>query len=67
MDLSLSSLLAGLVFGIFGLYLLRSGRRDAHGQKIILGLALMIFPYFVESPWIAWPLGLVLVFLGYRV
>ena len=65
MDFSMSSILGGLVFGVFGIYLLRLGKREGKLRPMIIGLTLMVFPYFVGNPWILWSLGAGLTVYGY--
>ena len=65
MDFSMSSILGGLVFGVFGIYLLRLGKREGKLRPMIIGLTLMVFPYFVGNPWILWGLGAGLTVYGY--
>jgi hypothetical protein len=65
MDFSFSALMAGFVFGVFGLYLLRWGRKTAHTWHMIIGLALMIYPYFVSGPFLIWGTGAGLMLLAY--
>lgn len=67
MDFSASSLFAGFVFGVFGLYLLKWGRKNTHTGHIILGLILMVYPYFVSGTLWLWGIGVGLLLLAYKV
>ena len=67
MDFSISSLLAGFIFGIYGIYVFRYGKREASALKILIGLTLMLFPYFISNPWAVWPLGIGLIVVSYRI
>ena len=49
MDLSASSLLASLLVGCVGLGLFLYGKRQTRLPQLIVGLVLMVFPYFVSS------------------
>jgi ABC-type transport system involved in multi-copper enzyme maturation permease subunit len=61
-----SSLLAGLIFGGFGLIFLRFGKKDGNFLLLVLGLVLMVYPYFVTNPWATWLLGTGLSIFGFR-
>lgn len=66
MDFSFSNLAAGIIFGSFGLYSLKRGKRNSDALDIIIGVTLMIYPYFVENAWINWSLGSALLFFVYK-
>jgi hypothetical protein len=53
-----SDLFAMLVFSIIGLIAFRAGRRDMYLPKIIIGLVLMLYPYFVPSGPLLWGAGI---------
>ncbi|MBS1984962.1 MAG: hypothetical protein JST16_12405 [Bdellovibrionales bacterium] len=61
MNFSPMVLLAGVVFGIAGIYVFRSGRREFNSLRIVLGLGLMIYPYFISSAWLTWLVGTALL------
>lgn len=65
MNFSISSLLAGFLFGIIGLFVLKRGRANANFTQVMIGLALMIYPYFVNSDALNWGLGIALTFAAY--
>jgi multisubunit Na+/H+ antiporter MnhE subunit len=62
LDLSFDvpSLIAGLVFGIVGLYVFRRGKKESSMRLVMLGLALMIYPYFVDGATLNWVVGFLL-------
>ena len=64
-DFSPSSLIAGFVFGVFGLYLFRWGKKDANFSHLFTGLALMIYPYFVSGVFLTWGIGFSLLGVAY--
>ena len=66
MNLDLSTLAAGFIYGVFGLYILRWGKNEGDPPLIVAGLALLIYPYFVENTFLMWGLGAVLVYFAYR-
>lgn len=65
-NFSVSNLIAGFVFGVFGLYIFNAARREHNGKRLMLGLILMVYPYFVSNPWVNWLVGVVLLVLNYR-
>ena len=67
MEFSTPSLFAGFAFGVFGFYFLKEGRRTVNPASILIGLALMIFPYFVESALLTWGIGVVLMGAGFKL
>ena len=48
-SLSFSNLIAGLVFGSIGFVAFIYGKRMNVWKPMFLGIALMVFPYFVEN------------------
>ena len=67
MNFSFSALMASLVFGIFGIYLWKLGKKRGHGAIKLIALTLMVYPYFIENEWALWVIGIVLTFVGYRI
>lgn len=65
MDFSLSSLAAGFIFGVIGIYVFKQGRRNEDYRFVGLGLALMLYPYFTSGPLADWGVGLGLCAFGY--
>lgn len=65
MDLSFSSLMAGIFFGLIGLYVFRFGKKNTNVKHIGLGMALMIYPYFISSPLANWLVGVILCVIVY--
>lgn len=49
MDFDASSLLASLLVGSIGLGLFLYGKKQTRLPQLLVGLALMAFPYFVSS------------------
>ena len=58
MNFSLSNLFISFLFGAAGIYFVRVGKREANLRALTAGALLLIFPYFVENPWIAVSLGI---------
>lgn len=53
-------LVASIVFGLIGLVAFNVGRKNVLIGPMVTGLALMVFPYFVESTWALYLVGVVL-------
>jgi len=61
MDLSASSLFASLLVGLVGFGLFTYGRKQARTPQLIVGIALMVFPYFVANAAIVYAVAVGLV------
>jgi len=59
LDLSFNftSLFLGLAFSIVGWGAWRHGRKSQSGRHMILGIALMAYPYFIPNPWWSFAVG----------
>jgi hypothetical protein len=66
-NFSFSSIFAGIVFSSFGVYFIKQGRKTANLNHIVIGVVLLIFPYFVSNEFLIWSLGSALLFLAYRM
>ena len=66
MNLSVSGIAAGLLFGTVGLYYLRIGKREAIVACSVIGVAMMAYPYFIENEVLLWGVGCALWFMAYR-
>ena len=64
MNFSVSGIAAGLIFGTIGMYLVGRAKRLAHIPSLVIGVALMVYPYFVASNILLWGIGAVLVYLA---
>ncbi|MBC7372287.1 MAG: hypothetical protein H7326_12015 [Bdellovibrionaceae bacterium] len=60
MNISFSSIAAGIVFSGIGLWFFREGKRRDNTRLVIIGIALMVYTYFTSSPWLDWGVGLAL-------
>lgn len=49
MDFNPYELLAGFIFGVIGWWMLKEGRRRGEIQIALIGLGLMIVPYFTSG------------------
>ncbi|GAB4059460.1 hypothetical protein [Uliginosibacterium sediminicola] len=50
-------LFASLLFGLVGLLAFRFGKRNANWAQLLIGIALMVFPYFVSSLVLSYLIG----------
>ena len=62
MDLTVSSVMAGLMFGLIGIWLFREGKKRVNFYLIFIGIVIMVFPYFVDGDWLPWAVGIMLCF-----
>lgn len=60
-------LVAGFVFGTLGVYLIKEGKRLSNVGKIVIGVTLLVYPYFFSSAVITWVIGVVLFSFSFRL
>lgn len=65
MNFSVSSIFAGLVFSVIGLYVFRIGKRETNITLIVLGLVLMLYTYFTKTAAQDWLIGAGLCGISY--
>lgn len=58
-------LFAGILFGLVGFIAFRYGRKNILIGPMVIGLALMVFPYFVGPTWAVYGVGVALCGLLY--
>jgi hypothetical protein len=56
--LSFSNLIGGLIFGSIGFVAFIYGKRLNVWRPMFLGIALMVFPYFIENTTWLWATGI---------
>lgn len=61
------TLMAGFVFGVIGMWMFREGRRKENMNATVIGVLLMVYPYFVESRKATFGVGLGLCGLAYLI
>lgn len=59
-ELTPAYLLAVVLFSVIGWLAFRAGKREAQWKTMVLGMALMIYPYFVPGAWLVWGVGVLL-------
>jgi len=52
-----AALFGSLVFGVIGLVAFRYGKKSALIVPMLLGLGLMIYPWFVSETWVLYAIG----------
>ena len=57
---STANLFASVMFGIVGYAAYRYGRKTELRNPVIIGIALMIYPFFVTQTWAIYAVGLAL-------
>jgi hypothetical protein len=62
-ELNLFNILAGIIFGIIGWGAYSYGKKLELWQPRAIGLALMIYPYFIYNKWLVWIVGVALLVL----
>jgi hypothetical protein len=61
-----ANLFGSILFGIVGMSALGYGKKARQLNPMLLGGALMTFPYFVTQTWLIYGVGLVLTGLLFR-
>jgi hypothetical protein len=58
MDLPTTGVLfGGLVFGVIGFAAFMYGKKQARFSPMAIGVAMMVYPYFVQRGWVLWTIG----------
>ncbi len=57
MNFSMVNIIAGLLFGGIGFAAFIYGKKESNLKPMVIGVALMIYPYFVESPIFVYAIG----------
>ena len=51
---------ANIIFGIIGWYAFLHGKREKSMRPMLIGIALMVYPYFVPNTLLAFAIGIAL-------
>lgn len=51
------AMIAGIIFGFIGYWIYRQGKKPPRPPLVVIGILLMIYPYFVESTRATWAVG----------
>ncbi len=50
-------LFASILFGVIGLVAFRYGKQHVLWQPLVIGIVLMVYPYFVSQTWLLYGIG----------
>ena len=53
-----ANLIAGFVFGIIGLFVFKYGWKEKAVKPLVIGLILMIYPYFIYNTFALYAIGI---------
>ncbi len=67
MNFSISSLAAGFIYGVWGMWLIRYAKKESHIPSAIFGVTLLVYPYFIENIYLLWGIGAVILFFAYKL
>ena len=59
--MSAGTLFAGVLFGAVGMGVFAFGRKQRRVLPFLIGVALMVYPYFFDDPWLLYGVGIVLI------
>lgn len=54
---------AGILFGAVGFAAFLYGKKSASWKPMSIGVALLVYPYFIEETWLLYVIGIALVSL----
>jgi len=54
------NIIGGIIFGIIGWYAFLHGKREKSMRPMLIGIALMVYPYFVPNTLLAFAIGIAL-------
>lgn len=55
-----ANLFAGILFGSAGFAAFIYGKKSASWKPMVIGVALMVYPYFIEETWLLYATGVAL-------
>lgn len=67
MNISVSSVIAGLLFSSIGLWLLREAKKRSNLKLIPIAILLIAYSYFTPTPIYDWLVGIFLCGVAYQV
>ncbi len=59
--MSTGTMFAGVLFGAVGMGIFAYGRKQRQVLPFLIGVALMVYPYFFSDPWLLYGIGIVLI------
>jgi hypothetical protein len=57
---SASNLFAGILFGAIGLAAFLYGKKALSWKPMVIGVVLMVYPYFIDTTWLLYLIGVAL-------
>jgi hypothetical protein len=63
MNLSSANIIASVLFGSIGFAAFIYGKKQSNFKALVLGMILMVYPYFVPNPIALYAIGVVLTVL----
>ena len=54
------NIIGGIIFSIIGWYAFIHGKREKSWRPMVIGIALMVYPYFVPNTLLAFAIGIAL-------
>ena len=52
-----AALFGSIVFGIIGYAAYRYGKKSGGTRPMLIGVALMVYPYFIDQTWLLYAIG----------
>jgi hypothetical protein len=56
-----ANLFASLAFGVVGMGVFAYGKKAARLRAMLIGVALMVYPYFIDATWLLYTIGIALI------
>lgn len=60
-----ANIMAWVIFGLIGMFAFKYGRKEKSYKPLIIGVVLMVYPYFVSNTIVLYAVGIVLTSLLY--
>jgi hypothetical protein len=67
LDISISGVVSGLLFGIIGMWMIGRARKKKDFRLITISFGLMFYPYFTRGPWQDWGAGIALCGIAFYI
>jgi hypothetical protein len=65
LNFSWPNLIGGFIFGIIGWYAFNHGRKEKNYKALVVGVVLMVYPYFIPNTILLYVLGVGITSLLY--
>jgi hypothetical protein len=67
LDFSASQIIAGLIFGIVGVFFFKAAKQQSHAELYFIGIALCSFQIFITNDFLVWGIGIALTIAGFKI